>query len=51
MQSGSTWFIILTALFSTMISFILIYCIHFKHIVSAYDFNAFQIKYGLLYVI
>ena len=37
----------LTSLFSTMISFILIYCLHFTHIVSAYDFNAFQIKYGL----
>ena len=37
----------LTSLFSTMISFILIYCLHFTHIVSAYDLNAFQIKYGL----
>ena len=34
-----------------MISLILIYCLHFTHIVSAYDFDAFQIKYGLLYVI
>ena len=42
MQNGSTWFIILTSLFSAMITLILIYCLHFTHIVSAYDLNAFQ---------
>ena len=31
-----------------MITFILIYCHHFTHIVSVYDLNVFQIKYGLL---
>ena len=32
-----------------MITFILIYCLHFTHIVSAYDLNAFKIKYELVF--
>ena len=34
-----------------MITFILIldFCSHFTQIASAYDLNAFQIKFGLLY--
>ena len=47
MQNGSTWFIILTSLLSTMITFILVYCLHFTHIVSAYDLTSLSppVKY------